>query len=135
MFYIMKTNEDYINDYNEAYRAMKERAIELMKERGGILEVLEVGKKLIMKENGYHDESEIYEDELEDWKCENLYCCTFEGKHEDVYLPNIYMVRYNEKFDDLDAYLEDEYDLAEWVPASMIGFGRECLYMTVLEYI
>lgn len=131
----MKTNADYINDYNEAYKAMKERAIELMKERGGILEVLEVGKKLIMEENGYQNEDEIYEDELEEWEAENVYCCTFEGRHEDVYIPNIYMVRYNEKFDDLDAYLEDDYDFAEWVPASMIGFGCEYLYMTVLEYI
>ena len=46
----MKKNVDYIEDFNNAYKAMKKRATEVIKNYGKTLEVEEILKSRLMKE-------------------------------------------------------------------------------------
>lgn len=126
---------DFVQDYLGAYRRMKDAAIEKIKNYGDTLEVYEVCKQRLMKRMGYKSASEITEDELDDFKWSNTYCCAFEGKHGFIYCCHIVMVRYNENMKDVDVYLEsDEGDVAEWLPASYIGFDTDAIYMTILDF-
>lgn len=131
---IMKIH--YVQNYYAAYLAMKDAAIETMKNYGKTLEVHEVCKQLLMERMDYQNESEIMEDELDDFIWENTYSCVFEGKHETTHITNIVKVRYNETANDVDVYLEtDDGYIANWMPISRISFGQEAVYQTILEFV
>ena len=114
---------------------MKDAAVEKIKEYGKTLEVYEVCKQRIMKREGYKSVDEITDDEMDDMRWCDTYSCAFEGKHGYIYCCHIVMVRYNENMNDVDVYLEsDEGDVAEWLPASYIGFDTYAIYMTILDF-
>lgn len=126
----------YLQDYLDAYRKMKDAAIEKMKNYGKELDVYEVCKKRLMERQGYENESEICDDELDDIRWADTYCCTLEGRHGTIYCCIIAKVRYNKKTEDVDVYLDsDEGYFAEWHPASDVGFETDAIYMTILDFI
>ena len=126
----------YIKNYHDAATAMKEAAIKAMMEYGKTLEVPEECKKRLIAEKAYKNEREIQEDELNDYILDNTYRCFLIGKHEQIYLTNIVMVRYNQNTKDVDAYLEtNEGDVAEWFPVSRIDGEHKAVYLTILEFL
>lgn len=126
----------FVQDYLDAYRKMKVAAIEKMKNYGKELDVYEVSKKRLMERQGYENESEISEDELDDIKWADTYCCAFEGKHGTIYCCIIAKVRYNKETEDVDVYLDsDDFYFPEWFPVSCIGFDTDAVYMTILDFI
>lgn len=128
--------KDYVKEYRAAYKTMKDAAIEKMKNFGRILDVAKVCKQRIMKEKGYASIKEICEDEFDDYWWSNTYYCVFLGRYEFLHCCRIVKVRYNKTSKDVDAYLEsDEGNIAEWMPASHIGFDRDAVYMTVHDFI
>lgn len=129
----MKT--DYVKNYIAAYKEMKDAAIEAIKNYGKTLDVYEICKQQFMEQTGCKDESEIYEDELYDFLCENTYSCVMEGKHENIYIVNIVKVRYNKQREMIDVYLEtDDGDVSEWLPISWVTFEQDAVYQTILEF-
>lgn len=126
----------HLEKYYAAYKAMKEAAIEAMKEYGKRLDVRKECKKKLAKQKGYGSEEEITEDELHDFILTNTYSCFFIGKHEEIYLVNIEMVRYNEETKDVDAYLEsDDGYVSDWYPVSWISGDVDAVYQTVLDFL
>lgn len=126
---------DYVEKYLDAYKEMREAAIEKMKNYGKVLDLEEVTRKCIADYHGI-SESDIGDDEVEDSLVENSYSCVFEGKHGFLYCCNIRKVRYNKETKDLDVFLEsDERDFSDWYDVSCIGFERDAIYMTVHEYL
>ena len=122
-------------NYYDAYKAMKEAAIEKMKNYGKTLEVIEVCKQRLMNNKGYANVDEITEDELENIRYNEAFSCFFTGKHGVIYGPQILMVRYNDETKDVDVYLEtDEGDIDGWYPVSWVN-NPETAYLTVLEFI
>ena len=131
----MKTN-DYVKNYWSAYRELKKAATEKIKDYGKTLEVIEICKQRLMERMGYKNEDEIYEDELDDFKCVNTYSCIVESKHEMLYACTIVMVRYDKKSEKVEAYLEsDDGYIAEWYPVDWIGWDEQAVYMTILDFI
>ena len=127
---------NYVENYLNAYREMKAAAIEKMKNYGKELDVYAELDKLIVKDRGYKSVDEITDDDRDDFYWEHIYECIFEGKHETFYACRIVKVRYNEKDEDLEVYLEDaNYDLREWFHLWSVGFGRDDVYMTVHKYL
>lgn len=128
--------KDYVNNYFAAYKEMKNAAIDAIKNYGKTLEVYEICKQLLMERMGYKNESEILEDEFNVFISENTFSCVMEGKHGTVYIVNIVMVRYNERTETIDVYLEsDDGYVAEWFPISWVSFGQDFVYQTILEFV
>lgn len=135
----MKTNHECVQKYRYAYDEMRKQAIEVMKNYGKVLNVYEVLKARILKEQGLDKMPEVgteeYDAFCEDYD-EQKYSCVFEGKHEQVYIANIAMVRYNEEIKDVDVYLEsDDGYISQWMPMLYIGYEQEAVYMTILDFI
>lgn len=139
----MKKNVDYIMDFNNAYKAMKDHATEVIKNYGKTLEVEEILKSRLMKEKGWtewpvygSEAADSIENEVEEWKYDKMYWCSFEGKHEQIYCGYISMVRWNTEREEIEIYFDsnDGY-VSEWLPESYIGFEREAIYLTILEFI
>ena len=125
----------YIENYNAAYKAMKEAAIKKMMEYGKTLDVREECKRILMTEKGCINEKEITEDELYDFIVTNTYACFLIGKHEQIYITNITKVRYNKETKDVDVYLEtDDGYVTEWYPVSWINGDQDAAYLTILEF-
>jgi len=139
----MKKNYDYVEDFKKAYNAMRNQAIKVIKNYGKTLEVQEVLKKSLMKDKGWTewpapDSDEFYsiEEETEDWKYNEMYWCAFEGKHEQIYCGYIPMVRWNAERKEIEIYFDsNDGCVSEWLPESYIGFEREAIYQTILEFI
>lgn len=132
----MKRNYDYAQDYIKARAALRVKAIAVMKSYGSVLDLLEIGKKRIIEANGYKDESEMYDDDLDCWRYDNLYYCAFEDKYETICSAMITKVRYNKENNDVDAFVHsDDGFVHEWRPISQIGFESDSVYLTVLEFI
>lgn len=127
----MEDYKNYIGLYNYAYRQMRDKAIEAMKMYGRELDFVKIGKKLLEEKH-----SEVYEEDIEDWKSEYLYSCIFEGKHEMLYNCLITKVRYNEVHKGLEVYLEDDTGyINDWFSMSWITFGDESVYMSILYFL
>ena len=126
---------DYVEKYLNARKEMREAAIEKIKNYGKTLEVYEVCKQRVMERT--EDFNPVDDaDQIDEEIASTTYCCAFEGRHGMIYACNIVMVRYNEKYDDVDVYLEsDEGDIAEWFSIAEITFEHESAYMTVLDFI
>ncbi len=125
----------YIENYFDAFRAMREAAIKTIKEYGKELDVCEECKKVLMETHGYKSEDEIDEEELNNLYSESTYSCFFTDKHGAVYEVTVSKVRYNEKYDDIDVYLDsDDGYISEWFPVSM-ACHDEAAYMTILDFI
>ena len=130
----MKRN-DYVENYFDAYREMKEAAIEKMKNYGKTLDVYEVCKQLLMEREGYKSADEIPEDEFEDFKCTNIYSCYFEGKHEQIYCAQIVKVRYNTETLGIEVYLEtDDGYISAWYPIYWISGEVDAVWMTIFDF-
>ena len=123
---------DYVEKYLAAYREMKDAAIEKMKNYGKELDVREICEKR------YHEMFERDGNEIEDIEefCQNeSYCCAFEGKHEMMYCVRIEKVRYVPEKDWIEVYVSsDDGYVSEWLPESWIGFDRDAIWMTILEF-
>jgi hypothetical protein len=132
----MKTNYDYVNEYLKAYQKLRNKAEKVIKAYGKELDVMEIGKQRLMEEYGYKDESEVDDEELQDWKVNNVNTCVFVGKHGYVYTPYILGVRYNKERNNIEAYLEtDEGDVSEWLSVSYVSYEPDAVYMTILDFI
>lgn len=131
------TNQiDHVRFYLDAYKSMKQAAIEAIKNYGKELDIREACKLMYMKQQHYKTEDEIPEDELLDFIQFNTYSCVFCGKHEDLYPVNIMKVRYNESSKDIEAYLEsDEGYIADWYPVSWISYEEAAVYMSILDFL
>jgi len=128
--------KNYAEKYMDAYKEMREAAIEKIKNYGKELDVYEEINKLIVKEQGYKSVDEITDDDRDDYYCEHFFNCVFEGKNNFLYDCRITKVRYNEKENDVDVFLEDDnYTLCEWFYHWNIFYGKDAIYLTVLEYI
>lgn len=127
---------NYLEKYMDAYKEMREAAIEKIKNYGKELDVYEEINKLIVKEQGYKSVDEITDDDRDDYYWEHFFYCVFEGKHNFLYSCRIAKVRYNEKENDVDVFLEDDdYTLCEWFHHWDICYEKDAIYLTVLKYI
>ena len=131
------TNQiDHVRFYLDAYKSMKQAAIEAIKNYGKELDIREACKLMYMKQEHYKTEGEIPEDELLDFIQSNMYSCAFCGKHGDMYPVNIMKVRYNEEAKDVEVYLEsDECYIADWYYASWVSYDEAAVYMSILDFI
>ena len=126
---------DYVEKYLNAYKEMREAAIEKMKKYGKELDVYAEVDKIIMKEQGYKSVDEIYDEDRDD-KYWELYNCVVEGRHETVFCCRIIKVRYDKKENDLDVYLEDDNgEACGWYPHWDVAFDKDAIYMTVHKYL
>ena len=125
----MNEKRDFVRRYIDAYRQMVEEATKAMKEYDKELDIVEIGKKILEK-----NLSEVYEEDIDDWKSENLNSCIIEGRHEILYACSIVKVRYNTEKECIEVYLEDgEGCIHDWYTTSWITYGEEGVYMTILE--
>lgn len=131
------TNQiDHVRFYLDAYKSMKQAAIEAIKNYGKELDIREACKLMYMKQQHYKTDDEIPEDELLDFIQFNTYSCVFCGKHEDLYPVNIMKVRYDESSKDIEVYLEsDEGYIADWYPVSWISYEEAAVYMSILDFL
>lgn len=126
---------DYVEKYLNAYREMKAAAIEKMKNYGKELDVRDICEKRYYKMSE-RDNSEIYEEDIEEFYQNESYCCAFEGKHEMMYCVRIERVRYIPEKDWIEVYVSsDDGYVSEWLPESWIGFDSDAIYMTILDFI
>ena len=100
--------KNYAEKYMDAYKEMREAAIEKIKNYGKELDVYEEINKLIVKEQGYKSVDEITDDDRDNYYWEHFFNCVFEGKNNFLYSCRITKVRYNEKENDVDVFLEDD---------------------------
>lgn len=139
----MSTNKLFVENYLDAYKAMRERAVEVIKKQGKTLEVYEVLKSRTMIEKGWKewpaygtDEYDSIEEIAEEWKYDQMFWCTFEGKHGHVFCGYISMVRWNAKNEGIEVYFDtNDGCVSEWLPEYLICNGREAIYETILEFI
>ena len=139
----MKKTNEFVQNYLDAYKAMREAAIEKIKNYGKTLEVEEVLKSRLMKKKGWtewpaygSEEADSVEDDILEWKYNEMYWCSFEGKHEHIYCGYIPMVRWNAERQEIEIYFDsNDGCVAEWLPESYIGFERDAIYQTILEFI
>lgn len=125
---------DYVEKYLNAYREMKEAAIEKMKNYGKELDVRDICEKRYYKMSE-RDNSEIYEEDIEEFYQNESYCCAFEGKHEMMYCVRIERVRYVPEKDRIEVYVSsDDGYVSEWLPESWIGFDTDSIWMTILDF-
>lgn len=127
--------KDYLKDYLAAYEEMRAAAIEKMKNYGKVLDVYAEVDKIIMKEKGYESVDEIFDEDRDEkyWELNN---CVVEDRHNFLTCYRIIKVRYDEKENDLDVYLEDDnYEKCEWFKNWEVSFDRESIYMTVHTFI
>lgn len=125
----------YLQDYLDAYRKMKEAAIEKIKNYGKELDVRDICEKRYI-EMSERDKDEIYEEDIEEFYQSESYCCAFEGKHETMYCVRIEKVRYVPQKDRVEVYVSsDDGYVSEWLPESWIGFDTEAIWMTILDFI
>lgn len=131
----MERNE-FITKYDKAYFEMRDAAIEKIKNYGKTFDVYAKLRQMLMKEKGYKDESEIYEDEWDNYKWENVYSCVFKDRHETLCEGNITMVRYNSERQGVDILFEEfEGYFHEWIPQYYVEWGVEYVWRTILDFI
>ena len=127
--------KNYAEKYMDAYKEMREAAIEKIKNYGKELDVYAEVDKQIMKAQGYKSDDEITDDDRDEayWK---LYNCVVEDRHNFLVCYRIIKIRYNEKENDLDVYLEDDnYDKCDWFCHWEVSFDKDAIYMTVHNYL
>ena len=138
----MKKNSDYIKNFDNAYKSMKNRATEIIKDFGKTLEVEKVLQNRMMKDMGWitwpligSKEMDAVEEEIEEWKYNEMFWCAFEGKHEQINSGYISMVRWNTEKNEIEIFFNsnDGY-ISEWLPETYIEFDREAIYKTILEF-
>lgn len=139
----MKRENKFIQNYLDAYKAMRDRAIEIIKNYGKTLEIEQILKDRLMKEKGWKkwpkswsDEYYSVMEEIEEWKYNEMYWCSFEGKFDQVYCGYITKVRWNDEREEIEVYLDsDDESVSEWLPDSYIGYEKESIYQTILEFL
>jgi len=122
---------DFVKEYIDAYKAMRDSAIEKIRNYNGILEVAELLRKQ------YRELSEDPDEEGEqDYINANIYWCFFEGKNGYIYSCKIVMVRWNKEREVVEVYLEsNEGDVAEWFYHTYISGDMDMLWETIHEFI
>ena len=104
----MKKDMELVEALDNAYKAMRKRAIEVIKERKEI-DVVEILMDECKKENGGEEPDEM---DFEDLLSYSTYSCFLEGRHGDIFPVSILRVRYNrlhgcdDDFDNIDVYLK-----------------------------
>lgn len=135
-------NRKYVEEFRTAFKAMKARAIEVMMKYDGTLDVVEILKKRILDMHGMDEwpasNTDVWDEldeELDELKSTELYCCAFTGKYETVYNTNIDAVRWNKEKKMLEVYLHsDDGYINEWIPETYVDFDQEAIYFTILEF-
>lgn len=123
--------KDYIKAYNEAYTELEEYAEKLLIKYGKEIDVKQIGKQRLMQNKIEEEDEDLY-----DWMSCNSYTCIIETKNGRPYECTIAKVRYNEEKEDIEVYLEDDYGVfCDWYPIYWITFGREYVYMTIIDFI
>lgn len=139
----MNMENEFVKNYLDAYKAMKDRATEVIKNYGKTLEVQEILKTRLMKEKGWtewpaygSEEAESVEQEVEDWKYEEMFWCGFEDKHGSIHGGYIPMVRWNAAREEIEVYFESgDGFISQWLSEHYIGFDNDAIYQTILEFI
>ena len=125
---------DYAQDYLDAYNRLRDAAYDKIKNYGKELDVIERCKQLLVERGEYNSIDDIEEDVFEDFKCENIYCCYFEGKHEQIYRVDIIGVRYNNGRVEVYLQSEDGY-ISEWIPVHYITANIDNVWLTVFDFM
>jgi hypothetical protein len=126
-----KKESKFVKEYIAAYKAMRDSAIEKMKNYGKTLDMVE-----LLKEE-YQSESENPTEEgEEDYVNDGIFWCYFEGKHDNIWSCKICKARWNEERECVEVYLEDAYgDVSDWFMYSYITGDMEMLWHAIHEFI
>lgn len=132
----MKTNKDFIEDYNKAFIAMRDKAVEVIKAFGRELDLMEIGIATVCQHDDLESEPEL-DDALHEWCDAQLYNCGYKDDDGRYHLCTIIGVRWNEEHRRVEAHLSSCSDdsVDEWMPVAHIDNFSENVYRSVLEFI
>ena len=137
----MKTNYDYVQDYLDVYRTMREKAIEVIKNYGKELDVEQILKKRIMKENGLDKipefgtpEWDAISSDYDNLIYSEVYYGGFVTRHDYIYSVQILKVRYKDGNVEVYLHSDDGY-IDDWYDSSEVSFDADSVYMTILTFI
>ena len=128
----MKRNYDYVQNYIDAYQAMRKKAIQVIKDYGKEFDLIEYAKKRLKEEL----DGEVMEEDIDDWLVENSYSCVLVGKHGTLYPCTVMKARYNDKTETIEVYLSsDDGYINEWFSDYDVDYEKDAVYQTILNFI
>ena len=126
-----KKASKFVKDYIAAYAAMRDSAIEKMKNYGKTLDMVDMLKQEYLLES--EDPTEEGE---EDYINSELFWCFVEGRHGNIWSVKITEVRWNNERQIIEVYLEDTYgDVSGWYYDTDIIGDNDMLWQAIHEFI